>query len=228
MRHTKFADQIIEGSPYTFRKDYLESINCNFWAHGDDPCIDKDGVDICQYFRNKGMFKEFKRTEGVSTTGITAKLLKVAESLEEYECTGSYQSSPMRSVERIENPPSQIFLATTRRIINFANKNMPRENDTIVYIQGSFDLLHHGHMKRLELAKQLGDFLYVGLWDDEMINYYRGELFPVQSLQERILMTLACKHVDDIVIGAPYLITHDLIASLKIKKVIVIIDTDED
>lgn len=83
-------------------------------------------------------------------------------------------------------------------------------------------------MRRLELAKQLGDFLYVGLWDDEMINYYKGELFPVQSLQERILMTLACKHVDDIIIGAPYILTHDLIASLKIKKVVVITDTEED
>jgi ethanolamine-phosphate cytidylyltransferase len=182
IRQTKFADQIIEGSPYTFRKDYLDSIGCHFWAHGDDPCIDKDGVDICEYFRNIGMFKEFKRTEGVSTTSITAKLLKVAESLEEFECTGSIKSSPMRSVERMENPPKQTFLATTRRIINFANKNMPRESDTIVYIQGSFDLLHHGHMRRLELAKQLGDFLYVGLWDDEMTSYYRGDLFPVQSL----------------------------------------------
>ena len=75
------------------------------------------------------------------------------------------------------------------------------------------------------MAKQLGDFLYVGLWDDEMISYYRGELFPVQSLQERVLMTLACQHVDDVVIGAPYIITHDLIASLKIKKVVVITDT---
>ena len=41
-------------------------------------------------------------------------------------------------------------------------------------------------------------------------------------------MTLACKHVDDVVIGAPFVITHDLVASLKIKKVIVITDTQED
>jgi glycerol-3-phosphate cytidylyltransferase-like family protein len=41
-------------------------------------------------------------------------------------------------------------------------------------------------------------------------------------------MTLACKHVDDVVIGAPFFITHDLIASLKIKKVVVITDTAED
>ena len=41
-------------------------------------------------------------------------------------------------------------------------------------------------------------------------------------------MTLACKHVDDVVIGAPYIITDDLIKSLNIKKVIKIVNTDED
>ena len=41
-------------------------------------------------------------------------------------------------------------------------------------------------------------------------------------------MCLACKHVDDIVIGAPYIITKDLIKSLNIKKVVKIVDTAED
>jgi glycerol-3-phosphate cytidylyltransferase-like family protein len=41
-------------------------------------------------------------------------------------------------------------------------------------------------------------------------------------------MTLACKHVDDIVIGAPFIITEDLIKSLNIDKVVRIINTDED
>jgi len=41
-------------------------------------------------------------------------------------------------------------------------------------------------------------------------------------------MTLACKHVDDIVIGAPFIITEDLIKSLNIDKVVRIINTNED
>jgi ethanolamine-phosphate cytidylyltransferase len=73
-------------------------------------------------------------------------------------------------------------LATTRRIINFANKNLHKQTDKVVYIQGSFDLLHHGHMKRLEEAKKLGDFLYVGIWDDEMTRFYKGEVYPIQSI----------------------------------------------
>ena len=53
-----------------------------------------------------------------------------------------------------------------------------------------------------------------------MIKYYRGAKYPLQGLQERILMALAMKYVDDVVIGAPYIVTDDLIKSLNIKKVV--------
>jgi len=73
-------------------------------------------------------------------------------------------------------------LATTIGLSHFTNKRAPKATDKIVYVSGSYDLLHHGHMKRLEEAKKLGDYLYVGLWDDEMTRYYRGENFPVTSI----------------------------------------------
>lgn len=41
-------------------------------------------------------------------------------------------------------------------------------------------------------------------------------------------MCLACKHVNDVVIGAPYIITEDLIKSLNISKVVNFINTNED
>lgn len=78
------------------------------------------------------------------------------------------------------------------------------------------------------MAKKEGDFLYVGIWDDEMTRYYRGEQYPIQTLQERVLMVLSCKHVDDVVIGAPFEITQDLVNSLNIHKVVTISNTQED
>jgi bifunctional ADP-heptose synthase (sugar kinase/adenylyltransferase) len=39
--------------------------------------------------------------------------------------------------------------------------------------------MHPGWVDRLRIAKEQGDFLYVGLWDDEMTRYYRGEDFPI-------------------------------------------------
>ena len=80
--------------------------------------------------------------------------------------------------------------------------------------------MHPGVIARLKKAKQQGTFLYVGLWDDDMIRYYRGSKYPLQSVQERLLMALSIKAVDDVVIGAPYIITSDLIASLGIHEVV--------
>ena len=87
--------------------------------------------------------------------------------------------------------------------------------------------MHPGVIEKLKLAKAQGDYLYVGLWDDQMIKYYKGGKYPLQGLQERLLMALAIKYVDDVVIGAPYIITEDFLLSLGINKVVHVI-TDED
>jgi ethanolamine-phosphate cytidylyltransferase len=91
--------------------------------------------------------------------------------------------------------------------MHFSNNREPKPTDKVVYIAGSFDLLHNGHIARLKQAKSMGDFLYVGVWQDETVNHFRGHNFPLLSLHERVLMALACRYVDDVVIGAPYQIT---------------------
>jgi len=78
LRHCKFADEVVAGTPYTPTFEVLKSVNCTFYAHGDDPCIDAEGVDITLKFKEKNAYKVFKRTEGVSTTDITGKLLALA------------------------------------------------------------------------------------------------------------------------------------------------------
>ena len=116
--------------------------------------------------------------------------------------------------------PQSSFLATTRRLMSFSNNREPKPTDRVVYISGSFDLLHNGHIERLKKAKSYGDFLYVGVWSDDVVNYFRGNNYPILSLHERVLMVLACKYADDVVIGAPYEISKDLIKSLNIQKVV--------
>lgn len=147
-RHCKFVEKIISGTPYTPTKDFLESIGCHFYAHGDDPAYDQNGTNITELLAKQEMLKTFKRTEGISTTNVTSRLLDLCE----YNSMNKAEQYQM-SMERFIKIPKQTFLATSKRINNFANQNSPIEGDTIVYIQGSFDLLHHGHMRRLELAK---------------------------------------------------------------------------
>lgn len=79
LKHCKFVDEVAIGTPYRPDKALLDSINCSFYAHGDDPTFDHNGVDITDELNKLGMFKMFKRTEGVSTTDITGKLLALSE-----------------------------------------------------------------------------------------------------------------------------------------------------
>mgnify|MGYP001058684738 FL=1 len=54
-----------------------------------------------------------------------------------------------------------------------------------VITYGTYDLLHHGHIKLLERAKALGDYLIVGVTADGY-DMTRGKINVRQSLVERI------------------------------------------
>lgn len=79
LRHCKFVDEVVPDTPYTPTIVLLDELNCHSYAHGDDPTFDSEGVDITQVLREHGRFKVFKRTEGVSTTDITGRLLELAK-----------------------------------------------------------------------------------------------------------------------------------------------------
>jgi ethanolamine-phosphate cytidylyltransferase len=44
-------------------------------VHGDDPCFTADGQDAYAYAKQIGVYKQVKRTEGVSTTDIVGRML---------------------------------------------------------------------------------------------------------------------------------------------------------
>ena len=48
----------------------------------------------------------------------------------------------------------------------------------------------------------------------------RGHGLPILNLYERTLSLLSCKHVDEVIIGAPLVITQDLITSMNIDVVV--------
>ena len=213
VRAIKWGDIVVPDTPYECTTELLDQLNCQYFVHGDDPVM-CDGVNVNELLKSINRFKEVRRTTGISTTDLTGKLLDLLKPPEE-ECKQRQAVS-----ERIVNPPKQTFLQTSTRIANFSNRREPGVDEQIVYFQASCDLMHPGVIARIHAAKAEGDFLYVGLWDDEMIKYYRGSRYPLQGMQERLLMALAMKDVDDVVIGAPYIITDDLIKSLNIKKVV--------
>ena len=78
VRHCKFIDEVHADTEYTPTLDLIKEFGCDYYAHGDDPCLNSEGVEVTDIFKEKGRFKLFKRTEGVSTTDITGKLLAIA------------------------------------------------------------------------------------------------------------------------------------------------------
>ena len=70
---------------------------------------------------------------------------------------------------------------------------------TKVITYGTYDLLHHGHIRLLERAKALGDHLIVGITSDDF-DKSRGKINVQQSLMERIEAVRATGIADEIIV----------------------------
>ncbi len=68
-----------------------------------------------------------------------------------------------------------------------------------VITYGTYDLLHYGHVRLLERAKALGDYLIVGITADDF-DKSRGKINVSQSLAERIEAVKATGLADEIII----------------------------
>lgn len=68
-----------------------------------------------------------------------------------------------------------------------------------VITYGTFDLLHHGHIKLLKRAKELGDYLIVGITSEDF-DKKRGKINVEQSLMERVKAVRETGLVDEIIV----------------------------
>lgn len=68
-----------------------------------------------------------------------------------------------------------------------------------VITYGTYDLLHRGHIRLLERAKALGDYLIVGITSDSF-DKERGKLNVKQSLAERFSAVAATNLADQIIV----------------------------
>lgn len=68
-----------------------------------------------------------------------------------------------------------------------------------VITYGTFDLLHYGHIRLLERAKSLGDYLIVGVTSDDF-DKSRGKINVTQTLMERMEAVRATGIADEIIV----------------------------
>ena len=69
------------------------------------------------------------------------------------------------------------------------------QNQTIVTLNGSFDLLHAGHLHIISEAKRQADCLIVALNTDASIKAYKDPYRPLVTLEHRLDMIDALKAV---------------------------------
>lgn len=68
----------------------------------------------------------------------------------------------------------------------------------ITFVNGTFDLLHVGHLKLLKFAKNLGGFVIVAIDSDARVKQLKGPRRPINNMQDRKEMLLALKYVDNV------------------------------
>jgi D-beta-D-heptose 7-phosphate kinase / D-beta-D-heptose 1-phosphate adenosyltransferase len=76
-------------------------------------------------------------------------------------------------------------------------KNKDRK---VVFTNGCFDILHLGHVKYLEAARNLGDILILGLNSDKSVERLKGKNRPINNQSDRAYILASLEVVDYVVI----------------------------
>jgi rfaE bifunctional protein nucleotidyltransferase chain/domain len=67
-----------------------------------------------------------------------------------------------------------------------------------VFVNGTFDVIHPGHIALLNFSKNLGDYLLVAIDSDERVKRLKGSKRPINTVQERKLLLENLKAVDKV------------------------------
>jgi len=71
-----------------------------------------------------------------------------------------------------------------------------RNGKIVVFTNGTFDILHRGHVEYLRAARAMGDVLIVGLNSDASIRRIKGDGRPINRAADRAAVLSALRSVD--------------------------------
>lgn len=90
----------------------------------------------------------------------------------------------------------------------------------VVFTNGCFDVLHHGHISYLSQARDLGDCLVIGLNSDASVRRLKGANRPINGEQDRALLLAALQFVDYIIFfeeDTPYHLISLIVPDVLVK-----------
>jgi rfaE bifunctional protein nucleotidyltransferase chain/domain len=95
-----------------------------------------------------------------------------------------------------------------------------QENETVVFTNGCFDILHLGHVDYLEKARLCGSKMIVGVNTDASVRQLKGPTRPVNSEYARARILAALGFVDLVIIfeeETPLNLINELLPDVLIK-----------
>jgi D-beta-D-heptose 7-phosphate kinase/D-beta-D-heptose 1-phosphate adenosyltransferase len=104
--------------------------------------------------------------------------------------------------------------------IKTISEHLKNQGKKIVFTNGCFDILHLGHIKYLEEAKNLGDILIVGVNADSSVRRLKGESRPINLEFDRAYLLNALNAVDFVVIfdeETPYNLIQTITPDVLVK-----------
>lgn len=75
-----------------------------------------------------------------------------------------------------------------------------KQNETVVFTNGCFDVVHRGHIEYLKFTKQQGDIVVLGLNSDGSVRAIKGPDRPINNEHDRAAVLAALETVDYITI----------------------------
>jgi rfaE bifunctional protein nucleotidyltransferase chain/domain len=90
----------------------------------------------------------------------------------------------------------------------------------VVFTNGCYDLVHPGHVRLLEQARNLGDILILALNTDASVRRYKGPSRPVMPESQRAEVACALEAVDAVVLfdeDTPRELIADLLPDVLVK-----------
>jgi rfaE bifunctional protein nucleotidyltransferase chain/domain len=99
-------------------------------------------------------------------------------------------------------------------------KRFREEKKTVVFTNGTFDILHRGHVEYLNKAGELGDVLIVGLNSDRSVRRLKGDIRPLMEENDRAYLLANLCAVDYVIIfdeDTPLTLIQTLLPDVLVK-----------
>ncbi|PLW14677.1 hypothetical protein PCANC_18347 [Puccinia coronata f. sp. avenae] len=219
----RWVDEVIPDAPYTTQVEFIAHHGIHFVAHGDDVTTDANGLDSYRLVKEAGLYRQFPRTLGVSTTDALARILnpspeptlssshpQVSDALPIINL--SVLNAFLQSASPSTPPPLKVLQASPTGSPGVHEPSPHPHGHTIalvrplerptVYLHGTFDLFSSRDLLQIQNACQDGKMdLLVGIWSEDDAKQKLGKRC-IWSFQERALGVLQCRYVTGLIIPA--------------------------